>query len=257
MVNLDKKKSNKIKMKKKVELAIIRCGEGYTILQCPAMLEYNSKDPEDHQYILTPNQNKKITKLIKNNQIKRGAFLSATVDIEKSLGQLISTFFISSDSDKCQMFHDVILDTTMLTFQQKFKIFKYILINSEFKGFTKKSKDIFFHDINHIIEIRNAFAHGSIFIDYKTELTYINYFNSSKNKVDCLLTDNAFFDLLEHKIADINYIFQTHKNEQQYPLPDGFTYAPINIIFRSDDKNHDFIDLPVKTLKLKNGGLSF
>ena len=179
-------------------------GSGFRVINYPTIENKESDDPEEWYLDVTPEAEIEIAKILNIIKQQRGETISRCVDVDNLLGRVISDFFLKDDPQKREIFHELILDTTILSFSQKKRIFKTIVEKySEKKGIS--SEDLIkraerdrklFEDLNHIIKIRNALAHGNITLDFESGAASLQYFDSNKNeKTETIITPQFFEDL--------------------------------------------------------------
>jgi hypothetical protein len=102
------------------------------------------------------------------------------------------------------MLHDFILDTTIFSFIQKKKVLQRIMEKypKKFDSFTNKSRQEMFDNLNYLIKMRNAFAHGSAIIDFQVDKTVLRYYDSTTNQQTELIVTPEFFLGLQKKVLD-------------------------------------------------------
>ena len=154
--------------------------------------------------MITPEAQKKVDTLMRQIRDGRGKFIAGCVDIENVLGQAISYYFFKDDSLKREMLHDFILDTTIFSFSQKKKVLQRIMEKypKEFNSFTSKSRQEMFDNLNYLIKMRNAFAHGSSIIDFQADKVYFRYYSSTTNQQTELIVSSNFFIDLQKMVLD-------------------------------------------------------
>lgn len=69
----------------------------------------------------------------------------------------------------------------------------------EFSDVDKRKK--LFQDLDQIIKLRNALAHGRIVIDCASNIVTLNYYDSNKNKQNEMGLPAAYFDAMNKKIS--------------------------------------------------------
>ncbi|WP_321507081.1 hypothetical protein [uncultured Methanoregula sp.] len=141
-------------------------------------------------------------------KIHRGDFISGCTEIDNTLSEAISSFFFKDNTDinKREQFHDFIIDTPIFSFIQKKKVLQSIMEKypTDFPSFTGKSRQEMFNQINYIIKMRNAFAHGTLIINYGEKMEALSYFDSQTNtRVEQTLTEE-FFNELYKKLEDLS-----------------------------------------------------
>jgi hypothetical protein len=176
-------------------------GSGFEILNYPEHEEL-SEDGSSFKHI-TPEAQKRAKEVITLIRENRCKFISGCVDVEKYLGEAIAKFFFEDEIAKREMFHLFVLDTTLFSFSQKRKLLQRIMENNQdkFESLTSKSRQEMFDNINDLIKIRNAFAHGETIIDFKTEHGYIRYFDSITNQKAELILSPDFFKQLDTRVS--------------------------------------------------------
>jgi hypothetical protein len=182
-------------------------GTGTTIINFPKRLNSNKKILS----IPTSECDEEIKKRQNFIQNKRGEFISACYDLENYLAQFISEFFFKDDLIKKEMFHELILDATILTFRQKKNLAKQLMEKSpdETIGNTisKENREELFKKVEEVIKIRNALAHGKVIIDYNNNKSIIQYYDSNKQiKIDLELNED-FFQENDKKVVGLSIIF--------------------------------------------------
>jgi|SRR5208337_499342 len=130
----------------------------------------------------------------------RGNFISGCTGIDNTLSETISSFFFKDNTelDKRTQFHDLVIDTPIFSFIQRKKVLQSIMENypEEFPAFSGKSRQEMFEEINYIIKMRNAFAHGTLIINYSERTESLSYFDSQSNRrKEQQLTKEFFIDL--------------------------------------------------------------
>jgi len=105
-----------------------------------------------------------------------------------------------------QIFHKLILDTTILSMSQKKNILKSIMEKypqefDEFSDIDKRKK--LFQDLDQIIKLRNALAHGRIVIDCRTDIVSLNYYDSNQNKQREIELSATYCDAMNKKISSL------------------------------------------------------
>ena len=134
----------------------------------------------------------------------RNEVIVGCVDIDSIIGNAISRFFFGDNRDKKPIFHTLVLDTTILSMSQKKNILKSIMEKypeefGEFSDVDKRKK--LFQDLDQIIKLRNALAHGRIVIDCASDIVTLNYYDSNKNKQTEMELPTAYFDSMNKKIS--------------------------------------------------------
>jgi|SRR5208337_4146702 len=189
-------------------------GSGFKVINYPTIENKESEDPEEWYLDVTPEAEIEIAKILNIIKRDRGEIISRCVDVDNLLGRDISDFFLKDDPQKREIFHELIIDTTILTFSQKKRIFKTIVekysdkdgLSSEDLMNSGERKRKLFEDLNHIIKIRNALAHGNITLDFESGTATLQYFDSNKNeKTETIITPQFFEDL---RLKLNNVVFQ-------------------------------------------------
>jgi hypothetical protein len=180
-------------------------GSGFEVTNYPTD---EISDPGEPDYVyedITPEAKAEVNKIIEKIKIRRGEVISACVDIDTLLGKSISLFFLSKNPEKRKIFHDLILDTTAISIFKKKEILELIMIKhpEEFSGFSPKQRQKFFEDLNYVIKMRNALAHGDVIIDYFEKKEVLKYYNSKSNKKDEVVLSSDFFEKLREKITNL------------------------------------------------------
>jgi hypothetical protein len=130
----------------------------------------------------------------------RGDFISGCTEIDNTLSEVISSFFFkdNTDSNKRTQFHDLIIDTPIFSFIQRRKVLQSIMEKypDDFPAFSGKTRQEMFNEINYIIKMRNAFAHGTLIINIEGKTESLSYFDSQSNRrEEQQLTAEFFIDL--------------------------------------------------------------
>lgn len=180
-------------------------GSGFETINIPVIKTPNSDEFEGYSYAIPPETNEKVMKIIENIKIYRGEVISGCVDIDHLLGESISRFFLKNNPEKREIFHELIIDTTFFSISQKKNILQLIMEKhpEEFRAFSPKERQKFFVDLNYIIKIRNALAHGDVKIDYNADRVFLQYYNSQKNRIEDVDLDQDFFDGVRNKISTL------------------------------------------------------
>ncbi|MFA4849455.1 MAG: hypothetical protein WC626_06980 [Methanoregula sp.] len=162
-------------------------GSGITVNNFPAE-EYPSAFNPDQSLIRPTSESKqKNEDKIAYIQKGRGRIISACYDLEYVLGLLISDYFLRDNPQKQAIFHELILDTTFLTFAQKKNIARLIIKNSSEETigkFSEEERKNLFNNLEYVIKMRNALAHGQIIIDLNNDTAFFQYYDSNKNKIN-------------------------------------------------------------------------
>lgn len=180
-------------------------GSGIKIVNFPAREIHESYDP-DYSYLeLTPEAEIRSDEIIEYIKKGRGEFISGCVDIEHLLGESISQFFLKDNPKKQEIFHELILDTTFLSFSQKKNILRLIMKKypDEFKKNTEEERKDFFKKLDNLIKKRNAFAHGEIIIDLNANTVILQYYDSINNKKDKFEISPDFFNEIQQEINSL------------------------------------------------------
>jgi hypothetical protein len=130
----------------------------------------------------------------------KGDFISGCTEIDNTISEVISFFFFkdNTDQNKRTQFHDLIIDTSIFAFIQRRKVLQLIMEKypDDFPAFSGRSRQEMFDEINYIIKMRNAFAHGTLIINCEGRTESLSYFDSQSNRrVEQQLTDELFIDL--------------------------------------------------------------
>ncbi len=174
-------------------------GSGFKITNYPAVEIY--KDGQVYEE-MTPEAREKANEIIEDVKKKRGEVISRCVDIEKLLGESISRFFFENNKEKREIFHEQILDTTLLSFGQKKNLLQRITKKypDEFKSLSEETRKNFFNELNHIIKMRDALAHGEITIDFPVKEVTLQFYDSIRNEKANIILDPDFFPNMRNKI---------------------------------------------------------
>jgi hypothetical protein len=160
-------------------------GTGFTIINFPAEEITNPDYPENTYLSPTQEAKKRIDEKIEYIKNGRGEIISGCYDLEHELGQFISDFFLKDNPKKQEIFHELILDTTFLSFAQKKNIARLIVkkypdvISS---NFSEEGRKKIFTELENVIKKRNALAHGDVVIDLNNDISTIQYYDSNKNQ---------------------------------------------------------------------------
>jgi len=182
---------------------------GVELINFPAIESpiYNqsTRTPEVFYYEIDPEEREAAKVIVTDVDNKRGNFISVCSNLDNLLGKAISSFFFDTDSDMKKMFHAYILDTTIFSFSQRKKVLQQIMEKhpDKFKSITKQLRQELFSDLDKIIDMRNAFAHGKIIIDYNADNPIIRFYNSKKNKEDEKILSSKFFTDLENQTFQV------------------------------------------------------
>jgi hypothetical protein len=185
-------------------------GSGFTIRNFPTYKIPSDEDPDGFFLYISPDAEKRSNEIIQSIKTSRGEIISCCVDIDNLLGKSISRFFLKDDPKKQEIFHELILDTTELSFAQKRNILKLIMEKypEEFGPFSdKKRQHEFFEIVNYIIKIRNALAHGEIIVDYNEDKVFLQYYDKSKNKKQEIELSPEFFKKVKSDISQLVWSF--------------------------------------------------
>jgi hypothetical protein len=185
-------------------------GSGFKIRNYPTIEVPSDDDPEGYFEYITPEAEHRGKLIFEQIKTLRGEAISSCVDIDNMLGQSISRFFFKNDPEKREIFHELILDTTELSFAQKRNILQLIMDKypNEFGPFSdKRRKQEFFEIVNSIIKTRNALAHGVIIFDYVDNKVFLHYYDKSKNKTQEDELSPEFFKNIKSKINQLVWDF--------------------------------------------------
>ena len=186
-------------------------GSGYKVINYPTIENHDSDDPEEWYLDVIPEVEIEINKILDIIKRDRGEVISRCVDIDNLLGRVISDFFFKDKPQKREIFHELFLETTILSFSQKKKILKSIVenypdndeISSDMLMRRRENNKKLFEDLNCIIKMRNALAHGSITFDFEKSIATLQYYDSNRNeKMETLITPQ-FFEEFRLKIDGI------------------------------------------------------
>ena len=179
-------------------------GSGFEVTNYPT-IEQQSNDPDIGIYDdIDPDAYNHILEIVKTVRSYRGEIISTSVDIEYLLSESISRFFLEDTPEKRDIFHELLLDTTYLTFAQKKNLLKSIMDKypQKFGDFSDtKRRKAFFENIENIIKWRNALAHGRIIIDYNSKIVTILAYNSNKHTEESLEINSKVFLTLRRNIV--------------------------------------------------------
>lgn len=108
----------------------------------------------------------------------RWNILSISTSIENLINLNIEFILFNVKDDSSELFQNLFLRTSNLTFFAKWNIFKEICKKSH-KTKNNYNKEII-SSIQKSIEIRNNIAHWYLYYDYKTKSFYIEYYKNNK-----------------------------------------------------------------------------
>ena len=160
--------------------------------------------------------NEEIERKRKFIESKRGEFISACYDLEHNLSQFISEFLFEDNIRKKEIFHELLLDTTIVTFGQKKNIARHLMkkFSDETTGgsISEANQVQLFKKVEEIIKVRNALAHGEVIIDYNNDKAVVKYYDSNKNtKVKIELNETVFSEI-DTKVVGLSIVFELLKN---------------------------------------------
>lgn len=178
-------------------------GSGFEIINISIIKIPNSEGIDGYSYGFPPGLQEKVDKKIEYIKMHRGEVISSCVDIDHLLGESISHFFLKDNADKREILHKLILDTPDFSISKKKNIHKSIMENhpDEFKAFSPEERQKFFEELDYIIKMRNALAHGEVFYNYDADKVLLRYYHSQQNKEEVL--DQNFFDEIRNKISTL------------------------------------------------------
>jgi hypothetical protein len=133
-----------------------------------------------------PEHYKIIEKIAKNARKLRGEVISYTLDIDSYLGGLIGYFFFGDiDKNKEEIFEEFIVNTEFFSLKKKMEVLKLLMDRypEQFHNISKNQRNEFFKTVEKVNTYRNAFAHGVIIIDFKTETASICHTSNSRKKI--------------------------------------------------------------------------
>jgi len=178
-------------------------GSGFETINISPIKIPNSDGSDGYSYGFPPELQEKVDNKIEYIKMHRGEVISSCVDIDHLLGESISQFFLKDNAEKREIFHKLILDVPDFSISKKKNILKSIMEKhpDEFRAFSPEERKKFFEELNYIIKIRNALAHGDVFYDYDADKVLLRYYHSQQNKEEVL--DQKFFDEIRIKISTL------------------------------------------------------
>jgi hypothetical protein len=184
-------------------------GSGFVTINISVIKIPNSEGIEGYSYRIPPGLQEKIDNKKEYIKMHRGEVISRCVDIDHLLGESISQFFLKDNAEKREIFHKLILDAPDFSISKKRNIFKSIMKNhpDEFKTFSPKEQQKFFKELDYVIRMRNALAHGDVIYDYNADKVFLQYCHSQQKKE--VVLDQDFFDELRNKISTLVSNFLT------------------------------------------------
>ncbi|MFZ1128500.1 hypothetical protein [Methanoregula sp.] len=181
-------------------------GTGFKIINFPTWAIRNSDGVEEPQ--ITEEASAYVQERMNFLRFERGKFISGCTEIDNVLGEAISAFFFREHRDEYKrgQFHDFIIDTTIFSFSQRKNVIQQIMKKypREFPLLDSHIRQIMFEQIDYVIKMRNAFAHGKIIINYRERTNTLSYFNSSKNRIEELPLNSELFSTLSTITDDLS-----------------------------------------------------
>jgi len=126
----------------------------------------------------------------------RSEIIEAALFIESRLEMLLCRIFIGGDTDRENLFRELILDPESCTFMQKWKMLHGVieLCGIPQNCITDKERSALFTGLKDLNSARNKFAHGYFYVDGRDESVQLRYYEQ-KNKTD-LLNEKAVDEIL-------------------------------------------------------------
>jgi hypothetical protein len=204
--------------------------------------------PKDENHHILPEAQQTIDGIVKDMTKIRNDTITMCVDFEYYLSLGISRFFFEDNVVKAPIFHDLILDTTILSLSQKKNLVKQLIDKypDAFDAFPDEdSKKKFYDYLNFLIKVRNAFAHGKILIDYATRTSYVRYYDSNRQQKDTIVLEHSDSENSDDIAVPITPDFATELNEKRdyvlQKLQKGIAYRASSFLSyrRKKDPNPD------------------
>lgn len=143
-------------------------------------------------------ENKLFIKNLEDISNFRGNILSISTSVESLLNSNIEFILFNVKDDSSELFQNLFLRTTHLTFFAKWNIFKELCKTSH------KTKDNYdkkiVSSIQESIELRNNIAHWYLIYDYSIDNFYLEYYKNNKMKKD--LIDDEYIESNIKKIYE-------------------------------------------------------
>jgi hypothetical protein len=185
-------------------------GSGFKIRNFPTIEIPDGDEPDGYGEYISPEAEYRGKQIFEYIKLHRGEIISSCVDIDNFLAESISRFFLKDNPEKREIFHELILDTTELSFAQKRNILQLIMEKypHEFGPFSdNRLRQEFFETVNSIIKTRNALAHGEIVFDYSEDKAYLRYYDKSKNRKQEIELSQEYFEEVKSKISSLVWKF--------------------------------------------------
>jgi hypothetical protein len=121
----------------------------------------------------------------------RAEVIEAALFIEARLKVLLSLLYAGTDERQIQLFRSSVLDPESCTFMHKWKMLHEAIeqLGMPRDCLNEKARKALFADLQRLIDDRNKFAHGSLYIDGRSGKPLLQYFQKGKRQEEHLHDD--------------------------------------------------------------------